>query len=117
MSGRIDLLGTMSGNAWYEADPDTGMPSRLDDFYVLPEDFFPLVTKIDIEVTAWPSEEPETIPAGTELFFLRSDGKSYVDVKKATGEEYRLTTWRDEEGLKVNGYWEYDAFDNIYYAG
>jgi hypothetical protein len=119
MNTRLDMLGTMRGTKRYHVDPETGMPGEDQHFFALPEDHPPLTTRVPLEVEIVPDFSPETLPVGTVLHFLRTDGRSYVDMKLEDGRECRITVESEGEGweLYINGIVEWDCFDGLYYAG
>lgn len=116
---RLDMLGTMTGTKEYHVDPDSGMPVEDSCFFELPGDRAPLTTLVSLEVEIVPEFEPETLPEGTSLWFLRTDGHSYVDMRMEDGRECRITVEAGPEGWEryVNGMPETDCFDGLLYAG
>ena len=117
LAGHLNVLGTMSGIRNFFMNPKTGIPTAETEYYYLPEDREPLVTKIPLTVKLLPGLKDVEIPAGTKLWFLRSDGETYVDMLMSNGKECRIfVTYRDWTGY-VNGIPEHDCFDGILYAG
>lgn len=117
LAGNLDVLGTMSGTRPFHVDPATGLPVAEQDYYDLPQDREPLVTKIAIKVKQLPGEKDVEIPAGTQLWFLRSDGKTYADMRLRDGTECRIyITYRGWQGY-INGIPEDECFEGIMYAG
>lgn len=117
LTGYLDMLGTMNGIRDFYMNPKTGIPTAETEYYYLPEDREPLVTKIPLTVKLLPGLTDIEIPAGTKLWFLRSDGETYVDMRMPNGKECRIfVTYRDWVGY-VNGIPEHDCFEGILYAG
>lgn len=117
LSAHLDILGTMSGTRVFHMDPETGLPIAEQDYYDLPQERDPLVTKRSITVKQLPGEKDMEIPAGTQLWFLRTNGKNYVDMILKDGRQCRIyVTYRDWQGY-VNGIPEDECFEGIMYAG
>lgn len=115
---RIDLLSTQTSTNTYKADAVTGIPQNINDYYALEaKDMFALTSKIDLTVEILPSGEKETLPANTEFLFLRTDNKTYVDMKLPDQRECRLYVTFDGYSLLVNGIDQYECFDGLMYAG
>ena len=112
----LDMLGTMTGKKLYHTDPETGLPATEMQAYNLPEDR-ELVSLIDLEVQILPDLKTQTIPAGTKFYFLRTDGKTYVDMYLDDGRECRVEVEHRDWQRYVNGIDEYECFDGILYAG
>ena len=117
MAGRLDLLGTMSGTRPFHVDPFTGLPVAEVDYYTLPAERDPLVTKISLTVKLLPGLVDYEIPAGTRLWFMRSNGTSYVDMRMADGKQCRIYLEYRNWQAYINGIPEEDCFEGIYYAG
>lgn len=77
-----------------------------------------------IPVPAWMISEdgsvagtPEQLPAGTRLYFRRTDNRTFVEMELEDGRRCQIrgefTTWPKT----INGISEYDCFDGIMYAG
>ena len=116
---RLDMLGTMTGTNLYHVNAADGMPVKEQPFYTLPEDRSPLTTLVSLEVNILPDLTPETLEPGTQLWFLRTDGRDYVDMLLADGRECRVTVESGPEGWEryINGIAEWDCFDGLLYAG
>ena len=95
------------------------MPVEDSYFFALPGDRAPLTTLVSLEVEIVPEFEPETLPEGENLWFLRTDGHSYVDMRMEDGRECRIDVEDGPEGWEryVNGMPETDCFDGLLYAG
>ena len=116
LSSRSDLLGTKSSWRDYEVGPD-GTPAPLSEFYELDRRHSPITTLIPVEVTMLPENRVETLPAGTDLSFLRTDNESWVDFVLADGRECRVVIETAQWPRTVNGVAEEECFDNLLYAG
>jgi len=116
---RIDLLGTMTGTGTYAVDPDTGLPRALEDWYTLDETRPPLTSLRPLTLPILPGGQAEEIPAGTQFYFLRTDGVSYVDMRLSDGRECRVEVETGPEGWGslINGIDEWDCFEGLLYAG
>ena len=114
---KLDVLGTMSGRKRYQIDSKDGLMDSQQEYYDLPEDFMPLVSKIPLELLVLPEQTREEFPAGTKFYFLRTDGESYVDVRLEDGRECRITFEMREWERLINGVSEWDCFEELYYAG
>lgn len=116
---RLDMLGTMTGTKTYHVNEESGMPEAESPFYTLPEEHPPLTTLVPVEVELLPGGQRETLPAGTQLWFLRTDGAHYVDMKPADSRECRIAVETGPEGWEryINGVPEWDCFEGLLYAG
>jgi hypothetical protein len=118
LSSRLDIFRTMSGTRCYTFDADAMTLVPQTDFYLLDETQTPLVAKLPVEVTMLSDQTKETVPAGTEFTFLRSDGRTYAEFRLPDGRECRVTR---EDGFgcpyTVNGVPEEDVFEGIIYSG
>ncbi len=115
LSTAIELLGNRDAIASYKTGDD-GIPVMTDVFFDIETDYSQ-TTKIPLEVLILPDEKQEELPAGTELWGLRTDGKSYIDMKAADGREVRFDIDISGWPKKINGIPEEECFDNIMYAG
>lgn len=123
----LDVLSTYSGYRDCRVG-DGGRLEALDDVYTIemytygdePERH--LTAKIP--VPAWMISEdgsvagtPEQLPAGTRLYFRRTDNRTFVEMELEDGRRCQIrgefTTWPKT----INGMNEYDCFDGIMYAG
>jgi hypothetical protein len=68
-------------------------------------------------VTLLPQKTVETVPAGTEFFFLRTDNESWVDLVMADGQECRIVLETADWPSTINGISEVECFENLMYAG
>ena len=64
-----------------------------------------------------PENKVETVPAGTEFSFLRTDNESYVDLKMEDGRECRIEFEEIDYTSCSNGVPEWECFENLMYAG
>lgn len=115
LSTAIELLGNRDAIASYKTGDD-GIPVMTDDFFDIGTDYSQ-TTRIPLDALILPDKKQEELPAGTELWGLRTDGKSYIDMKDANGREVRFTINLSEYPKKINGLPEEECFDNIMYAG
>lgn len=123
----LDALSTYSGYRDCRVG-DGGRLEALDDVYTIemytygdePERH--LTAKIP--VPAWMisedgsvAETPEQLPAGTRLYFRRTDNRTFVEMELEDGRRCQIrgefATWPKT----INGISEYDCFDGIMYAG
>jgi len=113
---RFEIWGTRNAEAEFMIDKAVGHPKMTDTAYTFTEGF-DVVTAIDLDVTMIPEMEATTIPYGTNLMPLRTDGETYVDCITDNGQEMRLeidmTTWP----ITVNGIPEDECFEELFYAG
>ena len=117
LARNLNILGTMSGTRVFHMDPETGLPIAEQDYYDLPQERDPLVTKLPITVKQLPGGKDMEIPAGTQLWFLRTNGEDYVDMILKDGRQCRIyVTYRDWQAY-VNGRPEEECFEGIMYAG
>ena len=70
-----------------------------------------------VEAAALPGETRESIPAGTQLSFLRTDCRSYVDMGTEDGREYRIFVDGSQWPATVNGIPTDECFDGMLYTG
>ena len=118
LATRVDMLGTISGRRGYSMDPETGAPVPKEGYYTLDgENRPPLVTKITVKAKSLPWKRDIEIPAGTQLWFLRTDQESYVDMRMADGTQCRIYVTRQNWQCYVNDLPETECFDGILYAG
>lgn len=123
----LDVLSTYCGYRDYRVG-DGGRLEALDDAYTIEvytyggEPEHHLTAKIPIP--AWMisedgsvAETPEQLPAGTRLYFRRTDNQTFVEMELEDGRRCQIrgdfTTWPKT----INGINEYDCFDGIMYAG
>ena len=59
----------------------------------------------------------EELPAGTEFYFIRTDGASYVDARLTDGRECRIMVEFEDYTQTINGVDQWECFDNLLYAG
>jgi hypothetical protein len=76
----------------------------------------PIVSTVPLEVTVLPDSK-ETLPAGTEFFFLRTDNESYVVLELADGRECRIDIVEIDWIPTINGVPEWECFEDLMYAG
>jgi len=116
LSSRSNLLGTK--NSWRDYEvTDHGTPAPLSKHYDLDREHFPVTTLIPLELTMLPRNTVERVPAGTDLYFLRTDNETYVDLTTEDGKEFRVFIEKIDYNPTINGIPEWDCFDNLLYAG
>lgn len=112
----LEMLGTMWGTCEYQVDPSTGLPAAKQPYFDLLNDNT-LTARIPVEAAALPGETRESIPAGTQLSFLRTDCRSYVDMGTEDGREYRIFVDGSQWPATVNGIPTDECFDGMLYTG
>lgn len=117
LNTRIQLLGTWTGSRTYKTNPEDGAVLPQADYYELPQDVSPIVSDIDLEVTILPDQVEETLPAGTQFYFRRTDGKNYAELELEDGRKCRIEIEYLEESPTINGHFEWDCFSDLPYAG
>ena len=116
LSTRFDILGTRDAFAHYKVNETDGRPEMTDDAYNI-EDGFEITSVIPLEAEILPDKSTKEIPAGTVFYPLRTDGKTYIDLKTDDGTEVRFNYDTSEYPCKVNGVAEDECFENLMYAG
>ena len=112
----LEMLGTMWGTCEYQVDPSTGLPAVKQPYFDLLNDNT-LTTKIPVEAAALPEEKWGSIPAGTQLSFLRTDCQSYVDMGTEDGNEYRIFVDSSQWPATVNGIPTDECFEGMLFTG
>lgn len=116
LSTKIRMLGTWTGSRTYTTNPEDGTIQPQTEYYELPEDVSPIVSAIDLEVTMLPRQTTDTLPAGTEFYFRRTDGETYAELELEDGRECRIEiVYKDWKPL-INGVPEWDCFADLMYA-
>ena len=116
LGSKCDLLGTKTAYRNYNVDAD-GTLLPLSDVYELDQDLEPIVSVVSLDVIILPENKVETVPAGTEFSFLRTDNESYVDLKMEDGRECRIEFEEIDYTSCINGVPEWECFENLMYAG
>lgn len=116
LSTRFDILGTRDGIANYRISSKDGEPEMTDVCFNV-ESEFGLTSTIPLEVELLPEKTKTDVPAGTIFYPLRTDGKSYIDMKTNDGQEIRLKYDTSDYPHTINGVSEDECFENILYAG
>ena len=116
LGSKCDLLGTKTAYRNYNVDAD-GTLRPLSDIYELDQDLEPIVSVVSLDVIILPENKVETVPAGTEFSFLRTDNESYVDLKMEDGRECRIEFEEIDYTSCINGVPEWECFENLMYAG
>lgn len=113
---RLEVLGVKNGKARYKVSETDGTPQMIDEAYHI-EDGVGLKLKIPVEVQFLPNEAWEELPAGETLYPLRTDGKTYLDMKTEDGREVRVQYYAETYPHRINGIDEEAYFENLIYAG
>ena len=116
LGSRCNLLGTKTAYRDYTVGSDGSLLPLTDD-YVLEEDLDSITSSIPLDVTLLPQNTVETLPAGTEFFFLRTDNETWVDLVMTDGQECRIVIEEVDWTPCINGIPEWECFDNLMYAG
>jgi len=114
---RMEILGTWTGKRCYSIDTKNGIPKPMTEYFSISGSLRPSVSQIPLEVIMLPDEAREELPAGTEFYFIRTDGESYVDARLSDGRECRIMVEFKDYMQFVNGVDQWDCFDNLLYAG
>lgn len=116
LSTRIEVLGTMYGTRTYRVDPATGVPVTDQQFFdvaVQPA----LTTLVPVDVYDIYAGKEATLPEGTVVVIVASDGESEVQVVTEDGGYYSIICDNSDWPCTVNGIPDYDVFDGLMYAG
>ena len=114
---RIEILGTWTGKRFYSIDAETGIPQSMIEYFTISNGDIPTISRIPLEVTMLPDETKEELPAGTEFYFIRTDGENYVDARLTDGRECRIMVEFEDYDQTINGVDQWECFDNLLYAG
>ena len=113
---RMTVLGTRIGYGSYTVNKADGTLQRTSDAYTL-ESNTPVVTTSPIKGTAIKGNKETEIPANSTLYPLRTDSKTYVDLKTEDGNEIRLKCDTSGFPVTINGVPENECFKDLMYAG
>ena len=122
MGVRINLLSTYQGIRSYRVGED-GMPEPLEKDYAVQSPWAPLHTIDEVPVnevdpeTGEASPEVTDVPAGEDLYLWRTDGESYVDMKREDGSIVRILVTMDGWPAYIDGREAEEYFETLYYAG
>lgn len=114
---KLDILGTFGGVRNYVINTENGFPQAMEEYYVLPQNSFPIESIIPLEVVMLPKEKTEELSAGTNYYPIRTDGKTYVDMRLEDGRECRIYVESEGWDWKINGVDQWDCFETLWYAG
>lgn len=114
---RIEILGTWTGKRLYSIDVENGIPKPKTEYFTIANSLQPSVSQIPLEVIILPDGTKEELPAGTEFYFIRTDGKTYVDARLADGRECRIMVEIEDYIQTINGVDQWECFDTLFYAG
>lgn len=116
---KMELLGTLTGVKTYAIGPG-GMPESGDEYYRVYADTTLTArasfatAAIDPATGRGLNKAVQVIP-GTQLYYLRSDGKSFVDMMCEHGDCCRMYVSGKGSGQTVNGMAVSDCFDGVIY--
>lgn len=116
LTTRMNLLGTRDGKSRYRINESDGSLEMTDEYYNI-ESEFGLNSSVSFEAELLPGKEKTVFPEGTTFYPLRTDGKTYIDMKTENGREVRINYDSEDFPHKVNGIPEDECFNNIMYAG
>jgi hypothetical protein len=120
LTKRFDLLSTYHGECSFYVGED-GMPVQKEDTYEIKVYIdTPIVSTVNISAELIDENgnligETYEFPVGTEYYFRRTDGMTYVDMMTSEGKACRLYT--TPAGSTVNGMDAWESFEMLYYAG
>ena len=116
LTTRLELLGTIWGTGHYRADPPHGLPQEKDPYFELVNTNL-LTTERALEAVSLPDEDQGVLPSGTSLSFLRTDCRSYVDMRAEDGLEWRIFVDSSQWPVTVNGLPADECFEGMLYTG
>lgn len=120
LTKRFDLLSTYHGQGSFYVGED-GIPVQKEDTYEIKlYTDTPIVSTVNISAELIDENgnligETYEFPVGTEYYFRRTDGMTYVDMMTSEGKACRLYT--TPAGSTVNGMDAWESFEMLYYAG
>nr|MCR5747797.1 hypothetical protein [Lachnospiraceae bacterium] len=120
---RTDLLSTRQIYRSYHVGED-GMPVENEKYeHIAGTDYGPLTLKQELKAELLENEtsdkgEEYTLKKGDELFFFRTDDKTFVDFKMKDGKLIRIKDIDSNDWpRKINGVDIEEIFDGVVYAG
>ena len=124
LASRLDFLGSYMGYEDYDLKED-GLPSAHTETYAVYDYGMDgtLTAKCDLPALAGVNDygtggSEATVPAGTVLHPVRTDGKSWMTMRSDSGEIYRFDVEGDSYGTgSIGGIPEEECFDGLFYAG
>lgn len=116
LGSKCNLLGTKTAYRSYNFAPGGALTPLTED-YELSGEYLSITSSIPLDVTLLPQNTVETVPAGTEFFFLRTDNETWVDLVMTDGQECRIVLETADWSYTINGIPEWECFDNLMYAG
>ena len=120
LSSRFDLLSTYCAQRCYKAGEYGPIP--LEKYYTVPS-AHPLLTVRDLPVEELDEATGEmtggrlVVPAGEMLMITRTDGDSFVDVRRGDGSTVRILIDTNVWPRTIEGEDEKSFFETLYYAG
>lgn len=112
---RTDLLSTILAFRSYRLGPD-GNPEAKQEYYYFDTDR-KLTSKIDLELEFPETGKKETVPAGSEFGFYRTDNENFVDMKLDDGRICRVTVDNSDWPAQINGKEREEVFSGMVFAG
>lgn len=113
---RVDALGTYSSKIHYDISAGNEL-QPLETEYIIDSAYQNLITKKELPVTGEDGTE-STLPVGTSLLPLATDGKSYIRLMDVdTDKEYTVYFTREEYTIMIDDIEEYEYFEMLPYAG
>jgi len=120
LGSKIELLGTLTGVRNYSIG-STGMPESADEYYRV----YANTTLTAKTAFATAAIDPATgrglntaarVEPGTRMYYLRSDGRSFVDMMSEHGVCCRMYVSGRGDAQTVNGMPVADCFDGVIYS-
>lgn len=113
MHSKMWTMGLFLGEKEYYVDPFTGEMQAKKRSYSIPEDTWPIISKVSMEMESLADGETVEVPAGSTFYYKRTDGDSYVDVCSDEDMEYRIRVDNSGEYTTVNGMSVEECFDGV----
>lgn len=114
------MLSTLVGTtACYVGE--NGLPVEKNGVYDVSQMEYTLISTKEItadlvDANGKPTGESHTFPAGSEFTYLRTDGKTYVDMLSSDGKQCRFYTGNDEWPATINGMDATECFETLFGA-
>lgn len=112
---RTDLLSTIPAFRSYRVGSD-GNPEAKQEYYYFDTDR-KLTSKIDLELEFPETGKNETVPAGSDFSFYRTDNENFVDMKLDDGRICRVTVDNSDWPAQINGKEREEVFSGMLFAG
>lgn len=111
------LLGTKTAVRTYRVNGADGTLIPLEEDYGFAGEPAPIVSALPLDVVILPGEEVETLPAGTEFSFLRTDNEGWVTLELEDGRTCRIEIVEIDWTPTIGGVPEWECFKDLMYAG